>query len=128
VALQEALTNACYHGNLEVSSELREIDHRAFYRLAKERQQVPPFVNRRIYVSAKFMPDAVEYVIRDEGPGFDPSSLPDPTDPENLERPCGRGLLLMQTFMDEVQFNATGNEVRLVKRRSVPAVQQNGAA
>ncbi len=128
VALQEALTNACYHGNLEVSSSLREVDHRAFYELAKERQKSKPYIDRRIYVAAKFTPHSVEYTIRDEGPGFDPAKLPDPTDPENLERPCGRGLLLMQTFMDEVRFNSQGNEVRLVKRRSTPAPVQNGAA
>lgn len=128
VALQEALTNACYHGNLEVSSKLREVDHRAFYELAKERQQSKPYVDRRIYVSAKFTADAVEYLIRDEGPGFDPSKLPDPRDPENLERPCGRGLLLMQTFMDEVRFNSQGNEVSLIKRRSPPPTSRQGAA
>lgn len=127
VALQEALTNACYHGNLEVSSTLREVDHRAFYQLAKERQRAAPYVDRRIYVSAKFTPEHVEYIIRDEGPGFDPSSLPDPTDPANLERPCGRGLLLMQTFMDEVRFNSAGNEVHLIKRRPA-SLTQNGAA
>lgn len=117
VALQEALTNACYHGNLEVSSSLREVDHRAFYELAQVRTQQSPYSERRIHVSARFTPDHAEYVIRDEGPGFDPTQLPDPTDPENLERPCGRGLLLMQTFMDEVRYNDRGNEVVMLKRR-----------
>jgi hypothetical protein len=56
----------------------------------------------------------------DEGPGFDPSLLPDPTDPENLARPHGRGLMLMRTFMDDLTFNSTGNEVRMLKR-AVPA-------
>jgi anti-sigma regulatory factor (Ser/Thr protein kinase) len=56
------------------------------------------------------------FVIRDEGPGFDIASLPDPTSPECLELPHGRGLMLMRTFMNEVSYNATGNEVRLVKR------------
>jgi anti-sigma regulatory factor (Ser/Thr protein kinase) len=54
--------------------------------------------------------------VRDEGPGFDPGGLPDPTDPANLERPCGRGLLLMKTFMDEVRYNDRGNEVTMRKR------------
>jgi anti-sigma regulatory factor (Ser/Thr protein kinase) len=57
-----------------------------------------------------------EFVIRDEGPGFDPASLPDPTDPENIEKACGRGLLLMRTFMDKVDYNRTGNQVTLTKR------------
>ena len=57
------------------------------------------------------------YVIRDEGPGFDVSGLPDPTDPANLDRPCGRGMLLMRTFMDNVIYNDRGNEVTLFKER-----------
>jgi len=55
--------------------------------------------------------------VRDEGPGFDPASLPDPTDPANLDRPCGRGMLLMRTFMDNVIYNDRGNEVTLFKER-----------
>jgi CheY-like chemotaxis protein len=127
VALQEALTNACFHGNLEVSSDLREVDHRAFYDLCRERAETSPYCDRRIYVTARFTTDAAEYVIRDEGPGFDPALLPDPKDSGNLERPCGRGLLLMQTFMDEVHFNDIGNEVALIKRRAPQSASPNGA-
>ena len=58
---------------------------------------------------------AAKFVVRDEGPGFDPSQVPDPTDPEHLENLCGRGLLLMRSFMDEVTFNMKGNEVTLIK-------------
>ena len=61
----------------------------------------------------------IRYVIRDEGPGFDPATLPDPTDPANLDRPCGRGLLLMRTFMDDVGYNRSGNEVTLIKYASL---------
>lgn len=117
VALQEALANACFHGNLEVSSALREQDHHSYYDLAKQRATELPYRDRRIHVSVKCTQQEATFVIRDEGPGFDPSSLPDPTDPENLERPCGRGLLLMRTFMDDVRYNPTGNQVTLVKRR-----------
>lgn len=124
VALQEALTNASFHGNLEVSSSLREIDHRAYYDLARERSVLPPYSQRLIHVSARYSLDEAEFCIRDEGPGFDRSSLPDPTDPANLERPCGRGLLLMQTFMDEVKYNAAGNEVTMIKRRKSPATDR----
>ncbi len=118
VALEEALLNAYYHGNLEVSSELRETDHAAYYALAQERSEQEPFRNRRITVSARVTPDESIYKIGDEGPGFDPAVLPDPTDPANIERPCGRGLLLMQTFMDDVKFNNAGNEVTMTKRRA----------
>lgn len=116
VALEEALLNAYYHGNLEVSSELREIDHSSFYNLAQERSGQVPYNSRRIFIEAKMSPVESTFVIRDEGPGFDPASLPDPTDPANIERPCGRGLLLMKTFMDGVSYNAKGNSVTMIKR------------
>jgi CheY-like chemotaxis protein/anti-sigma regulatory factor (Ser/Thr protein kinase) len=117
VALEEALLNAYYHGNLEVSSKLREQDHRAFCALAEERRHLRPYGDRCIFVHATLSPEEATFVIRDEGPGFDPSQLPDPTDPENLVRPCGRGVLLMRAFMDHVTYNSAGNEVTMVKRR-----------
>ena len=57
------------------------------------------------------------FVIRDEGDGFDASKVPDPGDPDVMEREGGRGLLLVQTFMDDVTFNQAGNQVTMVKRR-----------
>ena len=62
-------------------------------------------------------PTEARYVIRDEGPGFDLNRVPDPTDMSNLERISGRGLLLINTFMDEVRHNKAGNEITMVKRR-----------
>ena len=59
------------------------------------------------------------FTIRDQGPGFDPSSLPDPTAPENVGKVNGRGMFLIRTFMDEVRFNESGNEVTMIKRRTV---------
>lgn len=123
VALEEALLNAFYHGNLEVSSKLREDDYDEYYSLAKLRCSQAPYANRKITVHCKFDPEAIAVTITDEGPGFDPSLLPDPRDPENLERPSGRGLLLMKTFLDEVEYNAKGNQVRLLKRR-VPSEEE----
>lgn len=69
-------------------------------------------------VSARYEPGEVTYRIEDEGPGFDPKSLPDPTDAANLERLHGRGLMLMRMFMDEVAHSPTGNAVTMTKRRS----------
>jgi CheY-like chemotaxis protein len=117
VALQEALINAIHHGNLEVGSELKEKDDKAYQRLVDERRMAKPFRTRRVHVIARESPAEATYVIRDEGPGFDPSKLPDPTDPSNLERVSGRGLLLIRTFMDEVHHNPKGNEITMVKRR-----------
>ena len=117
-ALHEALTNAIEHGNLELRSELRDKDDRREYvLLIDRRRQEMPYRDRRIYVSAHFSRQRAVFTIRDEGPGFDPSKLPDPTDPANLEKVSGRGLYLIRTFMDEVSFNATGNAITLVKRR-----------
>lgn len=116
-AFEEALLNALYHGNLEVSSDLKEVDHTAFYKLVEERRSASPWRDRRIHVNVRLTPRDVEVVIRDEGPGFDPAKLPDPTDPENLDRPCGRGVMLMRAFMDEVLYNEHGNEVTLRRQR-----------
>ena len=64
----------------------------------------------------------LEYVVKDEGPGFDPTILPDPTNAENLLNVSGRGITLMRTFMDEVTFNDRGNEVTMRKSQAaVPA-------
>ncbi len=123
VALREALTNAFYRGNLELSSELREGLDGAYDALAATRLKVSPYRERRVFVTVSESKDKVVYVIRDEGGGFDPLSLPDPTDPGNIERSSGRGLFLIRTFMDEVSHNAIGNEIRMVKRRS-----ESGAA
>ncbi|MBN2473973.1 MAG: response regulator [Pirellulales bacterium] len=118
VALEESLVNALYHGNLEVASELRERDDEAYGALVRQRRCETPYRDRRIYVEAALSRDQARVVVRDEGSGFDPSTLPDPTDPNNLERVSGRGVLLMRTFMDEVVYNDVGNSVTLTKRRN----------
>jgi hypothetical protein len=109
--------NAIYHGSLELKSQLLEEDEIEFARLLRERARQSPYASRRVHVIARETRTEVTYIIRDEGPGFDPSSLPDPTDPANLERRSGRGLFLIRTFMDEVRHNGKGNEITMVKRR-----------
>jgi CheY-like chemotaxis protein len=117
IALEEALLNALYHGNLEVSSDLKQENDRAFHQLAAERRCLAPYSERRTRVVARLTQDSAEFVIADQGKGFDTSKLPDPNDPEILLRPCGRGLMLMRMFMDEVTYNSTGDTVTMVKRR-----------
>ncbi|HJZ89925.1 MAG TPA: response regulator [Gemmataceae bacterium] len=118
IALREGIQNAMEHGNLELDSRLREQDDGEYHRLAQERRQQKPYADRRVHVSARETPTEAVYVIRDEGPGFDPSLLPDPTDPTNIERRSGRGVLLMRTFMSEVRYNDRGNELTLIRRAS----------
>jgi CheY-like chemotaxis protein/anti-sigma regulatory factor (Ser/Thr protein kinase) len=118
IALEEALTNAVFHGNLELSSELRDNNPDAYAAQVAARRTSAPFAQRRVHVDARLTRDRAMFIIRDEGPGFDPSNLPDPLDPECFDKAGGRGILLMRTFMNEVYFNSTGNEVTLVKHRS----------
>jgi len=92
LALEEALVNAIKHGN--------QFDR-----------------DKKVLISYRLLADRFEVRITDEGPGFDPGDVPDPTSVENLERPCGRGLMLMRHYMSEVQFNDRGNSVTLTKQR-----------
>ena len=116
MALHEALTNAIYHGNLELDSELRQEDDRRFYALGETRRHQSPYRERRVYVAASLTDDNVDFRIRDEGPGFDGQAALAKLQQINLERIGGRGLLLIHSFMDTVSFNAVGNEIRFSKR------------
>jgi CheY-like chemotaxis protein len=118
VALEEAINNALFHGNLEIHSAQRTGDCELYRQLLAERLHTAPYRDRVIDIQAKFTRQDATFVVRDQGPGFNPESLPDPTDPDNLEKASGRGLLLMRTFMDSVEFNDVGNEVTLIKRHS----------
>ena len=90
LALEEALVNAIKHGN--------QMDR-----------------SKKVHISYRLFADRFEVVITDEGTGFDPGDVPDPTAVENLERPCGRGLMLMRHYMTSVEFNASGNSVVMSK-------------
>jgi CheY-like chemotaxis protein len=121
VALEHALLNSMYHGNLEIDAEQTNLI-RSSQSKGREFEWVRtladkhPYANRRIFFEAEISGERARFQIRDEGPGFDTCSLPDPQVPANLQRENGRGLVLIQTLMDEVKFNDQGNEVVLVKR------------
>lgn len=117
MALTEALNNAIDHGNLELDTALRDTPDQAWDRLRAERIQRQPYCDRRVHVVQRLTPAEAVFVVRDDGAGFDPDRLPDPTDPENLMKAGGRGMLLIRTFMDEVRFNSQGNEITMIKRR-----------
>ena len=119
MALDEAILNAMIHGNLEVSSALREVDDGQPYTdQIEKRQHQSPYRERRVFVSLTASRTQAIFVIRDEGAGFDMASVPDPTDPANLENVSGRGLLLINAFMDEIKHNDRGNEITMLKRKS----------
>jgi len=119
LALDEVLNNSIVYGALEIDAAVREGEggYRTFQSLVEEREKNPDYRNRMVRVSADYNREEVTFQITDPGDGFDHKHLPDPTDPENLMKEHGRGLLLVQCFMDEVRFNRKGNEVILVKRR-----------
>lgn len=115
VALEEAILNAIFHGNLELGSEIRELESSEYHAIVNSRRSSLPYRERKVTVHVRLDRKGAEFVIRDQGPGFAPDKLPDPTDISNLERSSGRGVLLMRTFMDHVSFNEQGNEVTMRK-------------
>jgi CheY-like chemotaxis protein len=116
VALEEALINACYHGNLEIGVALAHGDRRPFNELVAARMLEPPYCHRRIHVTLRVSRSEAVFVIRDEGPGFDVSRLPAGADLPDADKHPGRGVVLMRTILDEVRYSPSGNEVTLVKR------------
>jgi anti-sigma regulatory factor (Ser/Thr protein kinase) len=116
LALEEALVNALYHGNLEIDTDSEDNEQMWRHNVAQGRRCQQPFCDRRIRVLARINPSAAVFVVSDEGHGFDPSQLPDPTDDANLGHSSGRGVFLMRSLMDDVIFNEVGNEVTLIRR------------
>ena len=81
----------------------------------KVQQQQP---GGAIDLSWSVQKDRVRIVVDDHGPGFDPDNIPDCTLPENIEKACGRGVMLMRAYMTSVEFNDKGNKVTLVYERN----------
>ena len=99
VALDEAFVNAVKHGNKNDPTKL-------------------------VRISAELSSTEASFTIEDEGEGFDVQRIPDPCDPSNLFKASGRGVLLMYNIMDEVEYNAQGNRVKMVKRPERPVEAQ----
>ena len=117
MALDEAMLNAIIHGNLEVPSSLREEEEGVpYFKLIEDRLNDPKYANRRMTVAIDATAEQATFRITDEGPGYDPTSLTDATDAEHIEGVGGRGMLMIDAFMDEVQLNARGNEITMIKR------------
>jgi len=95
LALDEAFSNAIRHGNRNDPS-------------------------KQVHVNYAIDNHQIEITVEDEGPGFAPEDVPDPTLKENLEQPHGRGIMLMRAYMTEVEYNKAGNRLHMVKRRDCP--------
>lgn len=96
LAMEEALVNAIMHGN----------------RMDEDKQ---------VHVRCRLATDLVRIEITDEGEGFDPQRLPNPTDPDRVVSPNGRGVMLMRTFMSRIEYSEMGNSVVLEKQRGPAA-------
>ena len=116
LALEEALKNACLHGNLEIDTPPPGTDREALKRLVSERARQAPYSGRRIDVAVRVDRHAATFTIRDEGPGFDHARVLAEAVLDDQEQASTRGLALMRTIFDEVKFNDSGSEVTLVKR------------
>jgi serine/threonine-protein kinase RsbW len=99
LALEEGLINAIKHGN--------KMDPR-----------------KEVKINYSVSPDKVEISMTDEGKGFNPEAVPDPRLGENLYKNDGRGLLLMQSYMDLIEYNKRGNSVRMVRYKEKPRLSE----
>jgi serine/threonine-protein kinase RsbW len=95
ISLEEALINAIKHGNKQDRS-------------------------KKVQVEAHVTADQTEIVVEDEGPGFNRKDVPDPTAEENLLKCSGRGILLIETYMDHVEYSKNGRRLRMIKRNTPP--------
>ncbi|REJ73954.1 MAG: ATP-binding protein [Planctomycetota bacterium] len=116
VALEEALVNAVVHGNLEVSSDLREAGDGSYERLIDRRRHQAKYRDRRVRLTCELRRDEAVFVVRDEGGGFDADRLPDPRESDRMQRAGGRGVFLMRTLMDAVEYSVQGTVVTMRKR------------
>ncbi|MCH7471995.1 response regulator [bacterium] len=122
VCLYEALYNALEHGSLgiteEEKSKLLEQSQQAYKDFLVERLQSEEYKDKKIEVTLWISDEDIAVAITDEGSGFDHVSRIGDSDPEALFKSSGRGLLLIQSLMDEISFNEQGNQIRMVKKRS----------
>jgi serine/threonine-protein kinase RsbW len=89
ISVTEAVNNAIKHGNKEVPE-------------------------KKVTLALSFKENAVSFAIEDQGEGFDYNKLEDPTAPENIDKPGGRGIFLMRHLADEVHFANGGRSVELI--------------
>ena len=118
IAVEHALKNAILHGIYQI----HEIPHQnpseeEIATFVTRRSTQAPYRDRKVYIDVKVTADEAFVKVRDDGNGFDTSLIPEPRSAKAMEPNVGRGLVLMQTFVDQMTFNEAGNEVALLKKR-----------
>ena len=112
VALEQAIVNAMVRGNLELSqSDMPVLDPQ----LVAKRAAEEPYRDRTVYFRSLVTLEKAEFTVRDQGAGFDQELIPNTQDPDSFREGAGKGLVLIQTFMDKVEFNESRNEIKMTK-------------
>ncbi len=114
VSLREVLSNAVFHGNLELDSSFKDTSG-AWEEMIASRMNVEPYRGRKVQLSVQLDRTGACFSVTDEGPGFDIGQLEQTASEAALDGVHGRGLLLIKTFMDEVTYNNRGNSVTIQK-------------
>jgi CheY-like chemotaxis protein len=141
VAFGQAVHNAMYRGNLEIPGPGRAPAGDPDSGAAEEsspwedevarRRLAPPYAARRIHITAEIQPSEICFRICDDGPGFDFQQVlaeaKESVQPDRAMPPLGRGLVLMQAFLDEIRYAGRGNEVILIKRCPPPPERPESA-
>ena len=110
VALEQSLVNAMVRGNLELSqTEMPVLNPE----LVAERAAEESYRDRTVYFRSLVTREKAEFTVRDQGVGFHRDLVPDAQDPDSFREGAGKGLVLIQTFMDKVEFNESGNEIKM---------------
>ncbi|HAE40213.1 MAG TPA: hypothetical protein DCG57_16505 [Candidatus Riflebacteria bacterium] len=122
LGLFEMLTNSIEHGSLEITYEEKsaamESEVQTWKSFLQQRYQNPLYASREVCLEFQLGKECCEWLITDQGPGFDWKSIPDPDDPENILSSHGRGVMLATMQFDEITYIGKGNQVRLVKKLS----------
>lgn len=118
IALHEALTNSVIHGNLGISSELKERGDHAFAEAVASRCADPAFASRAVDVQASYDGVTARWILTDQGAGFDVKAALERLDNEDPDplRPSGRGLFLIRAFVDEMRYDLGGRRLTLILR------------
>lgn len=118
LSVYEMLMNAMEHGNLEIDyqEKKRLLDKIPDYqKYLHEKSSKQPYSERKVILSYHFTNDSLQITVKDEGKGFDISSIPDPKDKKNLRGLNGRGIFITRLNMDEIIYSDSGNQVSMKK-------------